>query len=288
MIGKRIIKVALAQVSPILADLDRNIAKHCEFIEQAIKQKADLIVFPELSLTGYSLKDATFDVALAKDDPKLEKIRTLSTKISISCGMVELGERFEFYNTNLFFENGKLLTTHRKVYLPTYGVFEEDRYFSSGNRFHAFGSRLCKFGTLVCEDIWHTASGLILALDGASVMLVTAAGLTRSTSKDSKPENVTAWETIVKSLAISTTSYVVFVNRIGVEDGLIFWGGSELVQPNGRTVAKAEYYKEELLIAEIDMHVLKHARLNTTLLSDEKLPVLIDEFTRVYKKNKEY
>lgn len=288
MVGKRIIKVALAQVSPILADLSKNITKHCEFIEQAIKQKADLIVFPELSLTGYSLKDATFDVALAKDDPKLEKIRTLSTKISISCGMVELGERFEFYNTNLFFENGKLLTTHRKVYLPTYGVFEEDRYFSSGNRFHAFGSRLCKFGTLVCEDIWHTASGLILALDGASVMLVTAAGLTRSTSKDSKPENVTAWETIVKSLAISTTSYVVFVNRVGVEDGLIFWGGSELVQPNGRAVAKAEYYKEELLIAEIDMHILKHARLNTTLLSDEKLPVLIDEFTRVYKKNKEY
>jgi NAD+ synthase (glutamine-hydrolysing) len=288
MAEKRIIKVALAQVSPILGDLDRNINQHCEFIEQAIKQKADLIVFPELSLTGYSLKDATFDVALAKNDPRLDKIRVLSSKISISCGMVELGERFELYNTNLFFENGKLLTTHRKVYLPTYGVFEEERYFSSGNRFHAFDSRLAKFGTLICEDIWHTASGLILALDGASIMLVTAAGLTRGTSKDAKPENINAWETIVKSLAISTTSYVVFVNRVGVEDGLIFWGGSELVQPNGRAIAKAEYYQEELLIAEIDMHVLKHARLNTTLLSDEKLPVLIEEFKRIHKKNKHY
>ncbi len=288
MVEKRIIKVALAQINPILAGLNKNIAKHCQFIEQAIKQKADLIVFPELSLTGYSLKDATFDVALAKDDPRLDKIRALSSKISISCGIVELGERFEFYNTNLFFEEGKLLTTHRKVYLPTYGVFEEERYFSSGNRFHAFNSRLGKLGILVCEDIWHVASGLILALDGASVMLVSAAGLIRGTTKDAKPENITAWETIVKALAVSTTSYVVFVNRVGVEDGLIFWGGSELVQPNGRTVAKAAYHKEELLVAEIDMHVLKHSRLNTTLLSDEKLPVLIEEFKRVHKKNKEY
>jgi len=288
MSKKRIIKVALAQVNPILGDLDKNITKHCEFIEQAIKQTADLIVFPELSLTGYSLKDATFDVAMVKDDPRLDKIKALSSKISISCGMVEMGERYEFYNTGLFFEDSNLLTTHRKVYLPTYGVFEEDRYFSSGNRFHAFDSKLGKFGTLICEDIWHTASGLILALDGASVMLVTAAGLMRGTTKDDKPENINAWETIVKSLAISTTSYVVFVNRVGVEDGLIFWGGSELVQPNGRAVAKAQYYKEELLIAEIDMHILKHARLNTTLLSDEKLPVLIEEFTRVHKKNNEY
>ncbi|KAA3614161.1 MAG: hypothetical protein D8M58_18375 [Calditrichaeota bacterium] len=288
MSKKRKIKVAIAQVNSVLADLDRNIDKHIEFIEQAISQKADLIVFPELSLTGYSLKDATFDVALAKNDPRLDRIRDLSSKISISCGIVEMGDRFEFYNTNLFFEDGKLLTTHRKVYLPTYGVFEEERYFSSGNRFHAFDSKLGKFGTLVCEDIWHTASGLILALDGASIMLVTAAGLTRGTTKDDKPENISAWETIVKSLAISTTSYVVFVNRVGVEDGLIFWGGSELVQPNGKAVGKAEYFEEELLIAEIDMHVLKHARLNTTLLSDEKLPVLIEEFTRVHKKNKDY
>ncbi len=288
MTKKRIIKIALGQISPVLGDLERNIEKHCNLIEEAITQKVDLIVFPELSLTGYSLKDATFDVALSKNDPKLEKIKKLSAQISIMCGMVEMGERYEFYNTNLFFEDGKLLTTHRKVYLPTYGVFEEDRYFSSGSRFHAFESKLGTFGTLICEDIWHTASGLILALDGASIILVTAAGLTRGTSKDSKPENINAWETIVKSLAISTTSYVAFVNRVGVEDGLIFWGGSELVQPNGRATAKAQYYKEELLIADIDMHILKHARLNTTLLSDEKPPILIEEFTRLHKKNKEY
>lgn len=288
MSEKRIIKIAIGQVGPVLADLDKNIEKHCEYIERAISQKADLILFPELSLTGYSLKDATFDVALQKDDALLDKIRDLSSRISVSCGFTELGERHEFYNTQLFFEDGKLLTRHRKVYLPTYGVFEEGRYFSSGNRFHAFDSKLTKMGTLICEDIWHTSSALILALDGATIILVPAAGLTRGTNKDAKPDNIQAWETLVKSLAISTTSYTIFANRVGVEDGLVFWGGSEIVEPGGRTIAKAQYYKEELLVADIDMHKLKHARLNTTLLSDEKLPVLIEEFTRLHKKNKDY
>ncbi len=288
MSKKRIIKIAIGQIGPVLANLDKNIEKHCEFIEKAIAQKADLILFPELSLTGYSLKDATFDVALTKDNPRLNKIRDLSSKISISCGFAEIGDRHELYNTQLFFEDSKLLSRHRKVYLPTYGVFEEGRYFSSGNRFHAFDSKLTRMGILVCEDIWHPSSGLILALDGATVILVPAAGLTRGTNKDDKPDNIRAWETLVKSIALSTTSYTIFANRGGVEDGLVFWGGSEIVEPNGSAIAKAEYYKEELLVADIDMYKLKHARVNTTLLSDEKLPVLIEEFTRLHKQNKHY
>ena len=181
-----------------------------------------------------------------------------------------------------------MLTRHRKVYLPTYGVFEEGRYFSSGNRFQAFDSKLTRMGILICEDIWHLSSGLILALDGAAVILVSAAGLTRGTNKDAKPDNIIAWETLVKSISISTRSYTIFANRVGVEDGLVFWGGSEIVEPDGRAIAKADYYKEQLLVADIDMYKLKHARINTTLLSDEKLPVLIEEFTRLHKKNKEY
>lgn len=288
MSQKRIIKIAIGQVGPVLADLDKNIAHHCRIIEQAIESKADVILFPELSLTGYSLKDATYDVAINKNDSKLDPFKKLSSHISISTGFVEMGERHELYNSNLFFEMGNIIAHHRKVYLPTYGVFEEERYFSSGNRFKAFESKYTTMGALICEDIWHTCSGLILALDGANIILVSAAGLTRGTSKDEKPENIVAWETLIKSLAISTTSYIIFANRVGVEDGLVFWGGSEVVQPSGQTIAKAGYYNEELLFAEVDMYKLKHARLNATILSDEKLPVLIDEFTRLHKKNSQY
>lgn len=288
MSEKRILKIAIGQLSPALGDLNKNLEKHYRLIEQAIENKADLILFPELSLTGYSLKDATFDVAFDKEHPTFNKLKELSVKISISFGFVEMGNRHELYNSSLFLEDGRILAHHRKVYLPTYGVFEEERYFSSGNRFKAYSSKLAKMGTLICEDIWHTSSGLILALDGATVILVSAAGLTRGTSKDDKPENIIAWETLIKSMAISTTSYVVFANRVGVEDGLVFWGGSEVVQPTGKTIAKAGYYNEELLITEIDMYKLKHARLNATLLSDEKLPLLIEEFTRLHKNNSEY
>lgn len=284
----RFINFALAQFSPVLADMEKNIAKHCAFIKKAIEQKADIVIFPELSLTGYALKDAAIDMAMELDDPRLEPILKLSADISIVLGCVELGPLHQIYNTQLFIEDGAIVSRHRKVYLPTYGVFEEARYFASGNRFRAFNSKLGTFGMLICEDIWHASSALVLALDGASIMLVSSAGLTRGIGHEKKPENVASWETIIKSMAITSTSYVVFCNRVGVEDGLMFWGGSEVVNPAGKCIAKASYYKEELMCAQIDMHKLKHARINTTLLSDEKLSVLIDEFSRINEKNREY
>ena len=131
-------------------------------------------------------------------------------------------------------------------------------------------------------------SGVILAQDRASVIFVTAAGIARGIDEDVKPENVRTWESLNRSLAISTTSYLVFANRVGVEDGLMFWGGSEVIDPSGNTVAKAEYLKEEHLSASIDMLKLKHARINTTLLGDEKIDIVIEELTRLKQIRKEY
>ncbi len=285
---KQKIHVAMTQINTVLGDIDKNLEKHYSDINKAIEEKNDIIVFPELSLTGYSLKDAVYDVAVPANDTKFNELKKLSKHISIMAGMVELNDRYEIYNTALFFENGELLTRHRKVYLPTYGVFEEERYFSSGNRFRAFDSKFGRFGLLICEDIWHPTSGVILAQDGASVLLVSSAALTRGIDENPKPENVRTWETLLQALAITSTSYVAFANRVGVEDGLVFWGGSALIAPDGNMINRAPFFKEEMITTEIDMLKLKHARLNTTLLSDEKLPVLIDEFSRIYEKNKEY
>ncbi len=285
---RRIIKIAIGQINPTLGDLKKNIRKHCDFVEQAIKKGSDLIVFPELSISGYSLKDATYDVAVTPDDARLKPLLELSRKISIVLGCVEMGERYELYNSLFYLENGAVAGRHRKVYLPTYGVFEEDRYFSAGSRFKALNTGLAPLGLLICEDVWHAASGLLLALDGAGILIVGANGLTRGLNGTDKPENIHAWEMLIRSLAITTTSYIVFANRAGVEDGLIFWGGSEVVQPGGQTAAKADYFDEEIIYHEIDLFKLKHARLNATLLSDEKIPVLIDELKRIHEKNKSY
>lgn len=285
---RRKIKIAAAQINCRLADIEANLQKHYALIEEAISQKCNLIQFPELSLTGYSLKDAVFDTALMDSDAKWDKLKELSKHISIAVGGVELNKRFEIYNTLFYFEDGALLSKHRKVYLPTYGLFEEKRYFSAGNRFRAFDTKWGRMGLLICEDMWHPTSGVILAQDGASILLVSSAGISRGMASESRPENVQDWEALNRSLSIQTTSYMTFANRVGVEDGLTFWGGSELIDPYGRRLGKADYFKEVLLVGEIDFLKLKHARINTTLLSDEKLTVVIDELNRIQADRKNY
>ncbi len=286
--NQKTIKISTVQLNTVLGDIDRNLEKHYQYIEQAIDEKSDVIVFPELSLTGYSLKDAVSDVALPSNDKKYDELKKLSRHISIIVGAVELDTSFKIFNSGYFFENGGLLAKHRKVYLPAYGLFEEDRYFSAGQRFRAFDSKLGRFGLLICEDMWHPTSGIILAQDGATLLFVTAAGVARGVGTDSKPENVATWEALNKSLAIYSTSYIIFSNRVGLEDGLSFWGGSEIVDPSGHRNEKAPYFDEHIFHADINMLKLKHARINTTLLGDERLDIVIEEFSRLKKMQKEY
>lgn len=285
---KNRLKIALAQISPKLANIEANLEKHHHYIEKAKEEEADIIFFPELSLTGYSVKDAVFDVALPVDDEKIKSLYAASEDISICFGMVELTDNFEAKNTNLFLEKGKLVAQHRKVYLPTYGVYEEKRYFTPGNRFRAFNSQHGRFGMLICEDMWHPSSTSILALDGALVIFVNSAGILRGVHEEKKPENIEIWENLNKTSAHIYTSYLVFCNRVGTEDGLIFWGGSEVVDPHGKVVTKAPYFEECLVTAEIDWLKLKHSRVHTTYLSDERLDIVTEELQRIAKVAKEY
>jgi predicted amidohydrolase len=285
---KNKLKIALAQISSKLANVDANLEKHLSYIDKAVKANADIILFPELSLTGYSVKDAVYDVAMTDDDKRIRSLIEASKKISICIGMVELTDNFEAKNTNIFMENGKIIARHRKVYLPTYGVYEEKRYFTPGNRFRAFDSQFGRFGMLICEDLWHPSSMSILALDGALAIFVNSAGILRGVHQKEKPENIQIWENLNKTSAHLFTSYLIFCNRVGTEDGLMFWGGSEIVDPQGSVVVKAPYFKEDLIIAEIDWLKLKHARIHTTYLSDERLDIVTEELQRIAKAAKEY
>ncbi len=285
---KNKLRVALAQINPRLADIEVNLEKHLSFIERAIKEKADVILFPELSLTGYSLKDAVYDVAMKYDDERLLPLYEASKKVSICLGMVELTDGFEAKNTNLFLENGEAVARHRKVYLPTYGVYEEKRYFTAGNRFRAFDSKYGRFGMLICEDLWHPSSAAILTLDGALTLFVNSSGILRGVHERKKPENIQIWENLNKTSAHLFTSYLVFCNRVGTEDGLMFWGGSEIVDPQGKIVIKAPYFEECLITAEIDWLMLKHARVHTTYLSDERVDIVIEELQRIARIAKDY
>ena len=285
---KNKLKIAIAQISSKIANIEANLDKHLSYIAKAKNENADIIIFPELSLTGYSLKDAVYDVAMTCDDDRLQSLYQASENISICFGMVELTDNFEAKNTNLFLERGKIIAQHRKVYLPTYGVYEEKRYFTPGNRFRAFDSQSGRFGMLICEDLWHPSSTSILALDGALAIFVNSAGILRGVHGKDKPENVQIWENLNRTSAHLFTSYLIFCNRVGSEDGLMFWGGSEIVDPHGECVVKAPYFEEDLVIAEIDWLKLKHARIHTTYLSDERLDIVTEELQRIAKTTKEY
>src|SRR5690242_368820 len=163
--------VALAQIKPKLGCLADNLVLAEAAIEKAIAAGADLVVFPELALTGYFLKDLVPDVALRLDSPEIEKLKALSTRISIAIGFVEVSPDYRFFNSALYLEGGEIVHVHRKVYLPTYGLFDEQRYLARGDRFRAFDTRFGRFGILICEDMWHLSAPYILAMDNATTLL---------------------------------------------------------------------------------------------------------------------
>ena len=165
-------RVALAQIAPVLADRQRNAALHLQQIAAAREQEADLIVFPELSLTGYFVRDMVPDVALAADAPEIRDLLEAAGPMAVVLGFVEESPQHRFYNTALYAEGGRIVHLHRKVYLPTYGLFDEQRYFAAGERFAAFNTaRFGRMGILICEDFWHLSAAAIMQAEEIDVLV---------------------------------------------------------------------------------------------------------------------
>ncbi len=276
-------RIALAQISSVLGNIERNVERHVEWCERAIERGADAIIFPELSITGYTLRDLNFECAVGLEAPTYAALKKLSKKITIICGAVEQDERGAVYNAALLFEGGEVKHTHRKVYPPTYGIFEEGRYFSNGRAANAFTSeKLGRIGLLVCEDLWHPALPYVLALDGAQLIITIAASPTRlgsggsQKSHSGEPENYTINREHHVAYARLFGCYIAFVNRVGVEDGVNFWGGSEVVTPSGETVARGAFFEEDLIIADIGPEQVRQARQHSRHFLDDD-PVLTQQ-----------
>ncbi|WP_300391179.1 nitrilase-related carbon-nitrogen hydrolase [Fusobacterium sp.] len=272
-------KVYMGQIKPTLGNVEKNLEMMVEHIDRAIEEKSDIIVFPELSLTGYSLEDIVFDVAI-KEVPSvlLEK----SKEISIVFGAVELGEEDYPYNTAYYLEDGRLLHKHRKVYLPDYGVFYEGRYFMAGNKFRAFDTKFGRVGMLVCEDTWHQSAQYILAQDGAKYVFVL---FNSPTVIGKKKEDISAqWKSILKSNSLLNGVYSVGVNRAGVEDGTTFFGNSFVVAPNGEVIAEGKYLAEDGICCELDEAQLRRARFKAPMFKTENINLTKKELERIENK----
>jgi predicted amidohydrolase len=269
--------IAIAQVDAAVGNIERNLAHHLEEVEKAKRQGARLVVFPELSLTGYTLRDLAWDVALNPfTDLRLSPLREASKSVSIVLGLVESGENHGIYNSAVFLEDGFVKHIHRKIYPPTYGMFEEGRYFSQGREVAAFNSKLGRFGLLVCEDLWHMSLPYLLALDGAEVIFSLTASPTRTAPGSSEIDAARVNHEQHRAYARLLSSFMIFSNRVGYEDGVNFWGGSTVINPGGVMVSTAKLFEQDLITAEIDSLEVQRARRFSRHFLDED-PALVEE-----------
>jgi predicted amidohydrolase len=274
--------IGVAQIGPRLGDVAANLDLHEASLREAKGRGIDLLVFPELSLTGYFLKDMVSTVALAPDAPALRRLRALSRDtVPFVVGLVEETPEFRFYNAAMLVDGGEIRHVHRKVYPPTYGLFDELRYLARGTRIAAFDSRFGRLAILLCEDMWHASTAYIAAMDGALLVLVPSASPIQGIARGEIPENAAYWQRLNVVTAESYGMFIVHANRVGFEDGIGFWGGSEIVAPSGELLARGRYYEPDMPAAEISLGAARRKRITAPMLRDENLDVTINELTRI-------
>jgi len=284
--------LALAQIAPVLGDLAQNVAMHQKNLAEAKAAGADLVIFPELSLTGYQLQDLAPEVAMRRNDPRLLALATLTAGgPSAVVSFVESTDDHRLFAAAALLERGEVRHVARKCYLPTYGLFDERRFLAAGDSIRATRASIggpsvtgdVGIGIGVCEDFWHPTLPSILAQDGAELLINVAAGPARGASVDADEGlgSAASWGTLLRATAALTTSYVAFTNRVGVDESLIFWGGSRVIGPDGVVLAEAPLFEEALLLAEIDLDEVGRARSALPLLRDERLELTRRELDRI-------
>jgi len=285
------ITVALAQMAPRLGALDENLERHHELISEARHEGADLVVFPELGLTGYLLQDLNAEVAMRRDDPRLVALAQAADGLAAIVSFVEESEDHRLFIAAALLEAGAVHHVHRKVFLPTYGLFDERRFFAPGSRLRAVTSERLglRLGLSVCEDFWHMATPQLLALDGAQVLVNVSSSPGRDVAavNEAGLGTATSWRTLNRTYAQLTTSYVIFVNRVGVDESITFWGGSEVVSPTGQTVFAAPIHDEGLYLATLDPVAIRRERIATPLLRDERPEVVLRQLDDIMRDRQE-
>ncbi len=278
------LRLALAQVAPRLGALDENLARHRELITEARAAGAGLVVFPELGLTGYQLQDLAAEVAMRLDDPRLAALAGETRELSAIVSFVEESGDHRLFIAAALLEDGEIRHVHRKLFLPTYGLFDERRFFAPGDVLRASPSRLgVGLGIAVCEDFWHLGVPQLLALDGAQVLVNVSSspGRDLAASHEVGLGTAASWRNLMRTYAQVTTSYVVFVNRVGVDESITFWGGSEVIDPSGQAVFSAPLFDEGLYTVEVSLDEVRRERIALPLLRDERLEWQLRELGRI-------
>ena len=276
-------RIALAQLAPHLGEVDANLELARGWLRRGVAEGAQLVAFPELALTGYLLADLVPEVAMRADDDRLAALSRDAPGVLLAIGFVEETDAHRYCNSAALLRDGELIGLHRKVYLPTYGMFDEGRFTRAGDRIrtHGVGEPLGRIGLSICEDFWHASLPMLQALDGASLLVNLAAGPARAPGSAAGLAAIAGWHKMQDTYALLGTVALAFCNRVGNEEGLTFWGGSRLLGADGSTIAEGPLYEEALVVGALETDDLRMQRYSLPLLSDERLELVRRELDRI-------
>jgi predicted amidohydrolase len=275
-------RVTLAQIDSRPGELEANIARADQVIAHAVAEGTDLVVFPELSLSGYSIGELQGDISISPDDERMAKLAKEAKGAGVLLGLPEAQEHgLHIYNSAAYYENGLLVHVHRKLFLPNYAIFEERKHFLPGQSSRAFpiGGGRHRAATLVCNDAWQPQLAYVATQDGAIILLVPACSA--QSVFPEKYDSRSYWRGITRFYGRMFQVYVVFVNRVGTEGSLRFWGGSHVVDPWGEVIAEADEDKEHLLTVDIDLSLVRRRRRDIPLVREGRLGLLRREIDRL-------
>jgi predicted amidohydrolase len=271
--GLTSIKVMLVQMNPKIGDKESNYEVYKKFISRAKSEDVNLVVFPELSVTGYLCYDSFYRLAEPIPGPFTSKIGGLlsGSKVHVVFGMPETCSDVEgALHNSVVLMGGKrgLIGKYRKWFLPGHSVFDEKRYFTPGSRAEVFSTCLGDIGLGICYDVYFPELSRLYAVKGADILIYPTAS--PAARKD-------YFEVLTKARAIENGVFVILCNLAGMEESLLFWGGSQVISPNGTVVAKAKYDEEDCIVTELDLTEVRRSRPFLPMLSKDLRREVYDE-----------
>ncbi|WP_298015483.1 nitrilase-related carbon-nitrogen hydrolase [uncultured Castellaniella sp.] len=274
------LRTAVAQIEGRCGDVAHNLGLHLTLIEEARAQQADLLLFPELSLTGYSLGDAALSLARRADHAIIRELATAAQGIDVVFGFVEEAPAAQLYNVMAVARDGAVRFVHRKINLPTYGGLEEGKLYAAGRHVDICPIRgPWKAGLLICADLWNPALVHLAMLQGATVLLAPISSALGAVGGDfSNPQG---WDLATRFYAMMYGTPILMSNRLGQENDTRFWGGSRILDPQGQVLARAPEGKTGLAFADLDYDAVRRARFNLPTLRDSNPELNLRELQRI-------
>jgi len=273
-------------MNPILGNLQKNLSSHLHIMDEVAAAGGQLVVFPELSMTGYYVRDLVAELAIkpTPQDPHFGALlaRSAQHQLDAVIGFIEEDNRGRFYIAAAYISRGEVLHVHRKVYLPTYTMFDDSRYFAAGTGARAFDTPYGRAGLLICEDYWHVSLPYVLWQDGADLLIFINASPGRGVDGETRAASSRWVEMVSQAYGGLFTNYVVNCNRVGYEDGIAFGGGSNIIDPEGEVVLRCPDFAEALSLHTIDLNQLRRTRAHLPLLRDERPDILLREMQRLH------